>query len=158
MTYPTASTGNGGSAVVWVFVLGLLLLAVGGVFAMVRHQQNKRRIALRAAQRRAQAARAQQQQQRPYARTAAPGQPRTGTYPNPQSQVRRPVETTDQPTNTYNAYARPTYQQETYFRPAEDQPQAEATPDEGTTQRSPRVGRRTAYRQAQQNNQDNLDE
>ena len=159
VTYPTASTGNGGSAVVWVFVLGLLLLAVGGVFAMVRHQQNKRRIALRAAQRRAQAARAQQQQQqRPYARTAAPGQPRTGTYPNPQSQVRRPVETTDQPTNTYNAYARPTYQQETYFRPAEDQPQAEVTPDEGTTQRSPRVGRRTAYRQAQQNNQDNLDE
>lgn len=161
VTYPTANKGDGGSAVVWVFVLGLLLLAVGGVFALVRHQQNKRRIALRAAQRRAQAARAQQQQQRPYARTAASGQPRTGTYPAPQ----RPVQSDamSQSTNTYNAYARPTYQQESYFRPAETQHKAEntyaETPSvEGTTQRSPRVGRRTAYRQAQENNQEHFED
>lgn len=161
VTYPTDNTGNGGSAVVWVLVLGLLLLAVGGVFALVRHQQNKRRIALRAAQRRAQAARAAQQQ--PYARTAAPGQPRTGTYPAPQSQVRRPVqaETDNQPTNTYNAYTRPTYQPEQYFRLVETKPDAVETTDMPaveTTQHPPRVGRRTAYRQAQQNNQENLDE
>ena len=64
-----------------------------------------------------------------------------------------------QSTNIYNAYARPTYQQESYFRPAETQHKAEntyaETPNaEGTTQRSPRVGRRTAYRQAQENNQE----
>ena len=161
VTYPTANTGNGGSAVVWVFVLGLLLLAVGGVFALVRHQQNKRRIALRAAQRRAQAARAQQQQQqRPYARTAVPAQPRTGTYPSPQNQVRQsaPGETVSQPTNTYHAYVRPTYQQESYFRPEDSKPLAEETPAEGTTQRNPRVGRRTAYRQAQENNQESIGE
>ena len=158
VTYPTANSGNGGSAVVWVFVLGLLLLAVGGVFALVRHQQNKRRIAMRAAQRRAQAARAQQQQQRPYARTASPNQPRTGTYPHPQSQVRRPVSGSEmnQATNTYTPYTRPTWgddihdpaqissvQTQTPSAPAE-------TPATGDTQRNPRVGRRTAYRQAQE--------
>ena len=151
VTYPTANTGSGGSAVVWVFVLGLLLLAVGGVFALVRHQQNKRRIALRAAQRRAQAARAQQQQQRPYARTAAPGQPRTGTYPGPQAQVRQQAD--NQPTSTYTPYARPAWQDDIYAPAEETTPVAETTPADGTTQRNPRVGRRTAYRQAQENNQ-----
>lgn len=68
-----------------------------------------------------------------------------------------------QSTNTYNAYARPTYQQESYFRPAEIQPKEESIPVEtpsveGTTQRSPRVGRRTAYRQAQENNQEHFED
>ncbi len=152
VTYPTADTGNGGSAVVWVFVLGLLLLAVGGVFALVRHQQNKRRIALRAAQRRAQAARAQQQQ-RPYARTAAPNQPRTGAYPNPQSPMRRPADgsTVNQATNTYAPYARPTWVDDVHS-PAETPSPTETTAS-GDTQRNPRVGRRTAYRQAQERQQ-----
>ena len=94
---------------------------------------------------------------------AAPGQPRTGTYPAPQSQVRRPVsaETDNQPTNTYNAYARPTYQPEQYFRPVDHHLEAAETtesPEVEATQQTPRVGRRTAYRQAQQDNQENHDE
>ncbi len=147
VTYPTADTGDSGSAVIWVFVLALLVLAVGGVFALVRHQQNKRRIALRAAQRRAQAARAQQQQ-RPYARTAAPNQPRTGAYPN--QTVRRPEgSAVEQATNTYTPYTRPAQQAEEPLRPAEPQTIRES-PVTGDTQRNPRVGRRTAYRQAQE--------
>ena len=140
VTYPTNDDGQGGSAVVWAVVIGLLLLAVGGVFVLVRHQQNKRRIAMRAAQRRAQAARAQQMQ-RPYARTTAPNQPRTGAYPNQQTQqVRRPVQSGD--TSQYTPY-NGQYSQSSYRRPedspADDQPQ--------------RVGRRTAYRQSQQTQQ-----
>jgi uncharacterized protein YgiM (DUF1202 family) len=140
VTYPTSNEGEGGSAVIWAVVAGLLVLVIGGVFVLVRHQQNKRRIALRAAQRRAQAARAQQQ--RPYARTAAPGQPRTGTYPN---QTRRPAEP---PASQYAPYTGENVSG-TYFRPAQDH----------AAQAAPRVGRRTAYRQAQraQENEDNLD-
>ena len=134
--YPSAEEGEGGSALIWIVVGSLLLLAVGGVFVMVRHQQNKRRMALRAAQRRAQAARAQQQQ-RPYARTANPNQPRTGAYA---SQVRRPD-------NTYTNYVGEN--SGSYFRPAED-----FTPEE-EGESTPRVGRRTAYRQAQRQNEDN---
>ncbi len=155
VTYPTANDGDGGSAVIWVFILGLLLLAGGGVFALVRHQQNKRRIAMRAAQRRAQAARAQQQQQRPYARTAAPGQPRTGTYPNQQTQVRQTASTVSQTTNTYTPYARPVYPP---VKPYQEEETADPAPKsslEGDTQRNPRVGRRTAYRQAQENSEQN---
>jgi uncharacterized protein YgiM (DUF1202 family) len=139
VTYPTSNEGEGGSAVIWAVVAGLLVLVIGGVFVLVRHQQNKRRIALRAAQRRAQAARAQQ---RPYARTAAPGQPRTGTYPN---QTRRPAEP---PASQYAPYTGENVSG-TYFRPAQDH----------AAQAAPRVGRRTAYRQAQraQENEDNLD-
>ena len=132
--YPSADEGEGGSALIWIVVGGLMLLAVGGVFVMVRHQQNKRRMALRAAQRRAQAARAQQ---RPYARTASPNQPRTGAYA---SQVRRPD-------SQYTNYAGETGG--SYFRPAED-----FTPEEGG-ESAPRVGRRTAYRQAQRQQEDN---
>nr|MBR4282064.1 MucBP domain-containing protein [Clostridia bacterium] len=139
VTYPTNDDGQGGSAILWVVVIGLLLLAVGGVFALVRYQQNKRRIAMRAAQRRAQAARAQQMQ-RPYARTSAPNQPRTGAYPNQQTPVRRPVQGGD--TSQYAPYSGQ-YGRSSFRRPPEspanDQPQ--------------RVGRRTAYRQAQQNQQ-----
>ena len=140
VTYPTNDDGQGGSAVVWVVVIGLLLLAVGGVFVLVRHQQNKRRIAMRAAQRRAQAARAQQMQ-RPYARTAVPNQPRTGAYPNQQTQqVRRPVQNGD--TSQYTPYGGQ-YSQSSFRRPeespADNQPQ--------------RPGRRSAYRQSQQTRQ-----
>ena len=105
VTYPTNSDGQGGSGIVWVVVIGLLLLAVGGVFALVRHQQNRRRIAMRAAQRRAQAARAQAMQQRPYARTNGQPQPRTGAYPNQQTQVRRPVQSSE--AGQYAPYAGP---------------------------------------------------
>ena len=140
VTYPTSDNGEGGNGVIWVVVLGLLLLAVGGAFALVRYQQNRRRIAMRAAQRRAQAARAQQMQQRPYARTTAQGQPRTGTYPNQQTQVRRPVQNGE--TGQYTPYSGQ-YSQSSYQRPADAVSPAEA----GTPQRT---GRRTAYRQAQQ--------
>ena len=51
MIYPDATEGQGGSALIWIVVAGLMMLAVGGVFVLVRHQQNKRRMALRAAQR-----------------------------------------------------------------------------------------------------------
>lgn len=149
VTYPTADDGEGGSAVIWAVVIGLLLLAVGGVFALVRYQQNRRRIAMRAAQRRAQAARAQQMQQRPYARTTVQGQPRTGTYPNQQTQVRRPVQngTAEQSTSQYTPY---TEQQQygVYARPT-------AQPGQEDGASVPRVGRRTAYRQAQQNAEQN---
>ena len=152
VTYPTAESGQGGSTVVWVVVVGLLLMAVGGVFALVRHQQNRRRIAMRAAQRRAQAARAQQQQ-RPYARTANPAQPRTGTYPNQQTAVRRPMAQEGQSTSQYAPYSGvSSYNAGGYYRQAEPAPEAEMKPstaDETATQPAQRVGRRTAYRQAQ---------
>ena len=167
VTYPTNDNGEGGNSVLWVVVIGLLLLAVGGVFALVRYQQNRRRIAMRAAQRRAQAARAQQQ--RPYARTAAPGQPRTGVYPNQQPTARRPVTNGTQPQSTsqYKPYSGAGYDAASYYRPADSAP-VQAAPiaseeEEGTTQRTPRVGRRTAYRQAQEaanqakNNENPLD-
>ena len=146
VTYPTGDDGQGGSGILWVLVIGLLLLAGGGVFALVRYNQNRRRIALRAAQRRAQAARAQQMQQRPYARTGQPNQPRTGMY---QQQVRRP-EGQENPYAPYNGAA----SYGTYFRPAEEEENEGSTP--ANTQRP---GRRTAYRQAQeaarQNQEDN---
>ena len=168
VTYPTNDNGEGGNSALWVVVIGLLLLAVGGVFALVRYQQNRRRIAMRAAQRRAQAARAQQQQ-RPYARTAAPGQPRTGVYPNQQPTARRPVTNGTQPQSTsqYKPYSDAGYDAASYYRPADSapvQPSATASvQEEEPTQRTPRVGRRTAYRQAQEaanqakNNENPLD-
>ncbi len=166
VTYPTTDDGKGGSTVVWFVVAALLLLVGGGVFALVRYQQNRRRIAMRAAQRRAQAARAQQQQQqRPYARTAAQGQPRTGTYPNQQTSVRRPTGTqpanvsaptrTSQSTSQYAPYSGTSgYGTGSYYRPVESEAEksSEFTPEEDATQPVPRVGRRTAYRQSQEQN------
>lgn len=130
---------------------------------------------MRAAQRRAQAARAQQAQQaRPYARTAAPAQPRTGTYPNQQTSVRRPVQPQQgseaapvnpnmQATGQYKPYAgASSYGAGSYYRPAENPAPAESefTPEEDTTatQPVPRVGRRTAYRQAQEQRQNPSDD
>ncbi len=152
IVYPSADEGEGGSALIWIMVAGLLLLAVGGVFVMVRHQQNKRRMAMRAAQRRAQAARAQQQ--RPYARSANPNQPRTGAYAN---QARRPAN--DGFDSQYTTYTGETGG--SYFRTMDDAftpedpsdfvPKAEKASQAGDG----RVGRRTAYRQAQRQNEDN---
>ena len=88
----------------------------------------------------------QQMQQRPYARTGQPNQPRTGMY---QQQVRRP-EGQENPYAPYNGAA----SYGTYFRPAEEEENEGSTP--ANTQRP---GRRTAYRQAQeaarQNQEDN---
>ncbi len=153
VTYPTTDDGEGGSVLIWVVVTGLLLLAVGGVFGLVRYQQNRRRIAMRAAQRRAQAARAQQQ--RPYARNAAQGQPRTGMYPDQQSAVHRPASdgTQNQTTSQYTRFSgEKDYTGGSYYRPVQ---QAQTAPEEGGTQRVSRVGRRTAHRQAQQNAEQN---
>ena len=150
--YPSADEGEGGSALIWILVAGLLLLAVGGVFVMVRHQQNRRRMAMRAAQRRAQAARAQQQ--RPYARSANPNQPRTGAYAN---QARRPAnDGFDSQYTTYTgdnggSYFRTMDDAFTPEDPSDFVPKAENTPQTGNG----RVGRRTAYRQAQRQNEDN---
>ena len=85
--YPTEDTeagGGNGSAIGWVIGAILLLGGGGGGYAYMLHQQNQRKAAQRAAQRRA----AAQQQRtsgssadgRPYARTNAAAQPRTGTY------------------------------------------------------------------------------
>lgn len=159
VTYPTTEENGDGSLVAWIVVVVLLLLAGGGIFVMVRHQQNKRRMAMRAAQRRAQAARAQQQ--RPYARTAVPNQTRTGMYPNQQTSVRRPVAT--QPGNDTNTVSGDTSAQNRYssysggtaysagnaYRPTEWQQTTGETPQmDAPMQQTPRVGRRTAYRQA----------
>ncbi len=153
VTYPTTDDGEGGSALIWVVVTGLLLLAVGGVFGLVRYQQNRRRIAMRAAQRRAQAARAQQQ--RPYARNAAQGQPRTGMYPDQQGAVHRPTSdgAQNQTTSQYTRFSgEKDYTGGSYYHPSQ---QTQTAPEEGDTQRVPRVGRRTAHRQAQQNAEQN---
>ncbi len=147
VTYPTTDDGEGGSAILWAVVIGLLLLAVGGVFALVRYNQNRRRIAMRAAQRRAQAARAQQQH--PYARTADPAQPRTGMYQQ-QPAARRPSApqnpAANQPDSPYAPYTgMQSYQGGNFRRPQEEDGNEGVTPS--NTQR---VGRRTAYRQAQE--------
>ena len=151
VTYPTVGGGEGGSMVIWVLVIGLLLLAVGGVFVLVRHQQNKRRIAMKVAQRRAQAARSQQ---RPHARNAAPDQPRTGMYPNQQTR-RADVGGGDQFDQSFDSPYAPYSGAGTYFRPMEDaftpeDPENFVPNSEGNaSQPTGRVGRRTAYRQAQ---------
>lgn len=150
VVYPTVDNGgDGSSALLWAVVIGLLLLAFGGVFALVRHQQNKRRIAMRAAQRRAQAARAQQMQQRPYARTANPGQPRTGAYPNQGG-----TGMTNQPMGQYAPYSGTSnYPGSGYSRPSANAPdQSASSALGGATQTMQPVGRRTARRA--QNNTD----
>lgn len=136
VTYPVADQGDGGTMLVWLVVGGLLLLCLAGVFALARQQQNKRRMALRAAQRRAQAARAQQLQ-RPY-RPVASNQPRTGTYANPAQRQGH-----DGYESRFGTYPRSDSDRAgAYFRPADDAAQE-------TSADAPRVGRRTAYRQSQ---------
>ena len=144
VTYPITDDGDGGAGILWALVIGLLVLAVGGVFALVRYNQNRRRIAMRAAQRRAQAARAQQQQQRPYARTTNPPQARTGMYQQ-QTTVRRSINVpvTQEMPGQHANYAENGYTS-SFRRPAEEQI------TETTADSPQRVGRRTAYRQAQE--------
>ncbi|MBQ8556997.1 MAG: hypothetical protein IJ438_14160, partial [Clostridia bacterium] len=176
VTYPTNNTEGGSSALVWIIVIALLLVVGGGVFAFVSYQQKRRRIAMRAAQRRAQAARSAD---RPYARQATQsGQPRTGTYPNQSAQrsnpyqstgatVRRPANTapaarsaqTQQPQQTGNYQASQTYVQPQsgasytpYAAPAESsqysRPETAEAENTASTRVTGRVGRRAAYRQA----------
>ena len=140
--YPTAQPSGGSSGIVWIIVLALLIVAGGGAVVFVQHQRKRRRIAMRAAQRRAQAARAQAMQQRPYARTNGQPQPRTGAYPNQQTQVRRPVQGSE--AGQYAPYAGP-YAPSGYRR-------ADAEVEQPQPQR---VGRRTAYRQAQREKENN---
>lgn len=136
--YPIAEEDDGGSTLIWFVAGGLLLLTLAGVLALTRHQQNKRRMALRAAQRRAQAARAQQMQ-RPYSRSAAPDQPRTGTYA---SQAQR--QSYDGYESQFSTYPRgENGMAGSYFRPTDDA----AGEEKGAN--APRTGRRTAYRQSQ---------
>ncbi len=173
IVYPTdngTSGGSNGSALVWTVVISLLLIAVGGAFVIVRHQQKRRRIAMRAAQRRAQAARAQQQ--RPYARQAGEAQPRMGAYPNQNAQsVRRPVaQSGEHPAgaqrnpyassgyggyyrNPENAYARQSAIGQT--RAEAGSGKAEVGTDDQPTRETPRVGRRSAYRQSLNMDNDN---
>ena len=182
VTYPSASdSSDGGSALVWIVVIALLLIAGAGVFAFVRYQQKRRRIAMRAAQRRAQAARSAE---RPYARQAGPNgqpQPRMGVYPNqaaqrnangyapnaPQLQNRRAASEMGSYTRPQGAQYTP-YAGQDYGHPAGNrfpqndqsseprvteqvrpaQPE-QTSPSSPTTAATGRVGRRTAYRQAQ---------
>ena len=89
----TEEGGSGATGWIIALVIFLLLAAAGGVYVFLRIRDSKRKMAQRAAQRRAQAARGDA---RPYARNngAAPAQqqPRTGSYPNQnaQQQPRRP--------------------------------------------------------------------
>ncbi len=164
VTYPSASgTGGAGSALLWIVVVVLLLIAAAGVFAFVRYQQHRRRIALRAAQRRAQAARSAEQ--RNYAARPVSGQPRTGMYPEQNvPQVRRPV--------SQNSFARPQAgaPYTPYARREENVPSDTKTyptvqsgdtkpvaPVNDAARSGGRVGRRTAYRQAQENQKNDLD-
>ena len=154
MTYPTDNTSDGGNALVWVLVGGLLLIVAGGLIALVSYQKKRRRMEMRAAQRRAQAARAAQQ--RPYARQAgANGQPRTGAYPN-QNTVRRPTAQEGQPTSQYSPYGSYYRSQENpYARPERTETESQADPfgfdtPDATARPTGRVGRRSAYRQAQE--------
>ena len=84
--YPTEDTeagGGNGSAIGWVIGAILLLGGGGGGYAYMLHKQNQRKAAQRAAQRRAaaqQRASGSSADNRPYARTNAAAQPRTGTY------------------------------------------------------------------------------
>ncbi len=157
VTYPVANGGGDGSGLlIGICVGGLLLLVIGGVFVLVRHQQNKQRIAMRAAARRAQAARSQQQ--RPHARTTAQGQPRTGAYPNPNPAPQRTY--FNQGDNAYDGY-----QQDrgngggTYFRPMEEaftpEDSDDFVPDTKNPSSQP-TGRRTAYQRSKRaNGEDN---
>ena len=151
VTYPMQGSDEGGNALVWVIVIALLVLAVGGAVAVMQHQRRKQQIAMKAAQRRAQQARSAAPQ-RPYARTSNPGQPRTGAYPVygqpqhpplfPQTEQTNaevitppavPVQPSARTTPVYPAPEAPV--ERPYARPATD-----SVPQ--------RVGRRTAWQQA----------
>lgn len=146
VTYPMKDNGGDGGALVWVIVIALLVLAVGGAVAVMQHQRRKQQIAMKAAQRRAQQARSAAPQ-RPYARQP---QPRTGAYPNYGQPQQALFPQSGQPNDGgYAPQSSPAQPQQrtTPVYPAEApverpaaRPVAESTPQ--------RVGRRTAWQQA----------
>lgn len=80
-TYPVVNE-SGNSGLVIFIVIAVVLLLGGGGFAFMQYQKKQREVAMKAAQRRAQAAR---NADRPVARQAGqPQQMRTGAYATPQ--------------------------------------------------------------------------
>ena len=80
-TYPVTNE-SGNSGLVIFIVIAVVLLLGGGGFAFMQYQKKQREVAMKAAQRRAQAAR---NADRPVARQAGqPQQMRTGAYTTPQ--------------------------------------------------------------------------
>lgn len=80
-TYPVVNE-SGNSGLVIFIVIAVVLLLGGGGFAFMQYQKKQREVAMKAAQRRAQAAR---NADRPVARQAGqPQQMRTGAYTTPQ--------------------------------------------------------------------------
>lgn len=138
VTYPMQdSPEKGGNGLVWLVVIGLLVVTIGGAAAFMQHQRKKREIEMRAAQRRAQQARSAGG--RPYARQGAQ-QPRTGAYPQYGPHV--PLFPQDPP--VMDPYAAPQHQ--TGTAPVE-RPHARAA-EEAAPARRP--GRRTTWQQAHQ--------
>lgn len=125
VTYPMQESESDSNALIWVIVIGLLVLAVGGAVVFMQHQRKQQQIAMKAAQRRAQQARSAA---RPYA--AQGGQPtaRTGAYPAYGQQL--PVFPQQPQAPESQAAQRP------YARTAQDAAQPKST------------GRRTAWQQA----------
>lgn len=163
-----ANSGNGGSSpLAAIIVIALLLVAGVGVFAVVQHQRKRRRIAMRAAQRRAQQARS----------NGGSGMPnRVGAYFPQQNAPQAPggqptAQSQSGPLPIYNGFHMPQLQQNgqpvanTTPQPTAAVPQRpyarQNQPASGSSQQpaqsaQPRVGRRTAYQQAlaaQQQNQ-----
>ena len=145
VTYPMQDNGGDGGALVWVIVIALLVLAVGGAVAVMQHQRRKQQIAMKAAQRRAQMARSAAPQ-RPYARAANPAQPRTGAYPvygQPQHPPLFPQ--ADQPKADGSAqsgvHTMPVY-------PAPETPVERPYARQATDGAPQKIGRRTAWQQA----------
>lgn len=167
---PPQSTGGtpsdgigGGSPLAAIIVVALLAVAGVGVIAVVQHQRKRRRIAMRAAQRRAQQARS----------SAQGAYNRIGTYFPQQSAAYAPQPTASQTSAQAQQNPLPVYGGSSAAQPQHPQPAVvDAQPAPSAPQRpyarqnqpvgspqqstQPRVGRRTAYQQAltaQQQNQ-----
>ena len=137
VTYPMQESEGGGSALIWVAVIGLLVLAVGGAVVFMQHQRKQQQIAMKAAQRRAQQARSNAP--RPHA--GQNGQYRTGAYP---SYGRQQAPLFPQQSDVQDPYASQTTQQNAGGVPVQ-RPYARTSDPSGTG----RVGRRTARQQSQ---------
>lgn len=142
----TPSDGNGGgSPLAAIIVIALLAVAGVGVIAVVQHQRKRRRIALRAAQRRAQAARSNAAN-RPH---AGQMQNRTGMYPQQPSQYGYQNTYQQQAQQPYRAYqADNAGQYAEPERPYARKSDSGEAPDSQNAEAPRRVGRRTAYQQA----------
>ena len=131
--YPAPDQSSDGSALVWIIVIALLLVAGGGVLAFVQYQRKRRQIAMRAAQRRAQAARSAAGE-RPYARQSGMQQ-RAREYPQKSAYGAQQY---------YNSRSAGPVQGSSAANGAE-KPYAR---NEQTAQEVKPAGRRTAYQQA----------